>query len=182
MSKTRIHDLAAEFSIPTEQLLKLLAEMDIHVRSHLSALDTGQVALVRARWEREKRKRAAPVTTTRRRRATKKTTKRKTAEKPPTETRPKRRRRTAAEIETKAEEQAAEEALRASELVESTIAAPPSESPEPKPSLEERAAALFGEAEKKPAEQTPDAVAPPEVAAAAGPGALRGQDRDRPWR
>ena len=72
MSKTRIHDLAAEFRIPTDQLLRLLAEMDIHVRSHLSALDGGQVALVRARWEREKRKRAEPATTTRRRRTTKK--------------------------------------------------------------------------------------------------------------
>ena len=165
MSKTRIHDLAAEFSIPTEQLLKLLAEMDIHVRSHLSAIDAGQVALVRARWEREKRKRAAPATTTRRRRATKKTTKRKTVEKAPTETRPKRRRRTAAEVEAKAEEQAAEDARREGELVEPTIAVPPIESPEPKPSLEERAAALFREEETRPAEPTPEAVALPEGAA-----------------
>ena len=70
MPKTRIHDLAAEFNVPTEQLLKLLAEMDIHVRSHLSGLDTGQVALVRARWEREKRQRAEPTTTRRRRTTT----------------------------------------------------------------------------------------------------------------
>ncbi len=165
MSKTRIHDLAAEFSIPTEQLLKLLAEMDIHVRSHLSALDVGQVALVRARWEREKRKRAEPATTTRRRRATKKTTKRKTAAEVPTETRPKRRRRTAAEVEAKAEEQAAEDARRANELAGATIAVPPIEAPEPKPSLEERAAALFREEATSPAEQTPGAVAPPEEAA-----------------
>ena len=166
MSKTRIHDLAAEFSIPTEQLLKLLAEMEIHVRSHLSALDAGQVALVRARWEREKRKRAQPATTTRRRRATKKTTTRKTAEKEPTPSRPKRRRRTAAEVEAKAEQQAAEEAERA-QLVEPTMAVPLIDPAEPKPSLEERAAALFGEEAKEPAEQTPGAVAVPEVGAPA---------------
>ena len=61
MGKTRIHDLAAEFGIESGQLISLLAEMGIHVRSHLSALAADQVALVRAKWEREKRKAAAPA-------------------------------------------------------------------------------------------------------------------------
>ncbi len=150
MSKTRIHDLAAEFRIPTDQLLRLLAEMNIHVRSHLSALDGEQVALVRARWEREKRKRAEPATTTRRRRATKKATRAKpTVAEKPADARPKRRRRTPAEVEAKAEEKAAEETKRAEE-VPVTIAPPPPlmEPTEAKPSIEERAAALFGTADE----------------------------------
>ena len=110
MAKTRIHDLAAEFGIESEQLIKLLADMDIHVRSHLSALDSGQVALVRARWEREKRRSKEPKKkTTRRRTASKTTSKRKKAapdEKAPA--RPRRRRRTAAEV-------AQQEALKAEE-------------------------------------------------------------------
>jgi translation initiation factor IF-2 len=159
VSKTRIHDLAAEFAIPTEQLLKLLAEMDIHVRSHLSALDAGQVALVRARWEREKRKRTEPSSTRRRRTTTKKTTRKKksVAAEKPEDKRPKRRRRTVAEIEAKAEEQAADEAKQAAEVTH-PITTPKAEPAEPKPSLEERAAALFGQDQDRPAA--------PEVAAA----------------
>lgn len=151
MSKTRIHDLAAEFRIPTDQLLRLLAEMNIHVRSHLSALDGEQVALVRARWEREKRQRAEPATTTRRRRATKKKATRAkpaVAEKS-TDARPKRRRRTAAEVEAKAEEKAAEEAKQAEEMAATMAPAQPLMEPsEAKPSIEERAAALFGTADE----------------------------------
>ena len=150
MSKTRIHDLAAEFRIPTDQLLRLLAEMDIHVRSHLSALDGGQVALVRARWEREKRQRAEPATTTRRRRATKKATRAKpTVAEKSGDARPKRRRRTAAEVEAKAEEMAAEEAKRAEEIAATMPPPQPLMEPtEVKRSIEERAAALFGAAEE----------------------------------
>ncbi len=194
MSKTRIHDLAAEFGIPTEQLLQLLAEMDIRVRSHLSALDAGQVALVRARWERDKRKSADPSGTTRRRRTTKKTTKttrttkatkatkatktKKTAKKttkttetptaPTATARPKRRRRTIHEVEAKAEEKAAEELRREAERSIAPVAATlqPTAS---KPTFREREAALFG----KPGEEPPstpevdDQVVEPEVAATA---------------
>ncbi len=46
----RVHDLAAEFGVESGQLITLLADMEIHVRSHLSALDEGQVARVRTRW------------------------------------------------------------------------------------------------------------------------------------
>ena len=173
LSKTRIHDLAAEFSIPTEQLLKLLAEMDIRVRSHLSALDAGQVALVRARWERDKRKHAETSGTTRRRRTTKKTTKKttKTKETPKTAAataRPKRRRRTIREVEAKAEEDAAEDLRREAERSIAPVAATlqPTGS---KPTFLEREAALFG----KPGEEPPstpeadDQVVEPEVAATA---------------
>ena len=54
MTTTRVHDLAAEFGVSAEQLMGMLKEMDIFVRSHLSPLKPDQVALVRARWEREK--------------------------------------------------------------------------------------------------------------------------------
>jgi translation initiation factor IF-2 len=152
----RIHDLAAEFGIPTEQLQQLLAEMDIHVRSHLSALDTDQVSLVRARWEREKRKSSQTSTKTRRRRTT-----RPTSEKKAAAGRPKRRRRTAAEVadQARAEAVAEEEAREAAAAVveEPLKAAAPSDQDL---SLEERAAALFGDSL---GEQLPPAASVPAV-------------------
>ncbi len=36
MVKTRVHDLAAEFGVPAEQLLAMLKDMNIFVRSHMS--------------------------------------------------------------------------------------------------------------------------------------------------
>ncbi len=138
-TKTRVHDLAAEFGVESEQLMKLLAELDIHVRSHLSSLDPGQVAIVRARWEREKRRKAAPE-------ASKPARRRVRAKVQPVEpepaARPKRRRRTAAEMAEKAAVE--EEELRVREAA--ALAAAEAErqfEPEIKPSLEERAAALF---------------------------------------
>jgi translation initiation factor IF-2 len=141
VTTTRIHDLAAEFGISSEQLIGMLKELDIFVRSHLSPLKPEQVALTRARWEREKRKqKEAPVPPKRRRAA-------KPAEPVATaaEARPKRRRRTAAEVavaEAEAQAEAAVEAereLKAREALEASKAADQEE----KPSLEERAAALF---------------------------------------
>jgi translation initiation factor IF-2 len=174
VTKTRIHDLAAEFGIDSEQLMRLLAELGIHVRSHLSALDSGQVALVRARWEREKRKRTETAAPKRGRR-TAKSPKRAAAKPAATaEARPKRRRRTAAEM---AEREAAEEERQreaAAQAAEQELhLAPPVA--EPKPSLEERAAALFREpvAPEPEAEhlvqevEGPPPAAPPEVSEAA---------------
>ena len=73
MSKLRVHDMAGEFGITADEVITLLRQMDVPVRSHLSMLTDDQVARVRARWEREKRaraeKQAAPATTTRRRRS-----------------------------------------------------------------------------------------------------------------
>ncbi|MDP3910821.1 MAG: translation initiation factor IF-2 N-terminal domain-containing protein, partial [Gemmatimonadales bacterium] len=61
MATTRIHDLAAEFGISSELLMGMLKEMDIFVRSHLTPLKDEQVALMRARWERDKRKQKQPA-------------------------------------------------------------------------------------------------------------------------
>jgi len=71
LSKLRVHDLAGEFGISSDEVLTLLRQMDVPVRSHLSLLSDDQVARIRARWEREKRARvAAPPAATRRRRGT----------------------------------------------------------------------------------------------------------------
>ena len=74
MSKLRVNDMAGEFGISADEVITLLRQMDIPVRSHLSTLTDDQVARVRARWEREKRARsaapAAPAAGTRRRRTT----------------------------------------------------------------------------------------------------------------
>jgi translation initiation factor IF-2 len=130
------------------------------VRSHLSALDTSQVALVRARWERERRKRAETPAPTGRRRAAK-GTKRAAASAPaPADIRPKRRRRTAAEV---AELEAAEEARQrevAAAAADQELRLAPLVI-EPKPSLEERAAALFKE---PPADEVEETLPEPEMA------------------
>lgn len=144
--------------------MRLLAELGIQVRSHLSALDSGQVALVRARWEREKRKRAEPAAPASRRRAAKgkgaKAGPLAAAEAPAP---PKRRRRTAAEVaarEAAEEEQRRREAEAAAE--QELRLAPPVV--EPKPSLEERAAALFREPPVAPEVEAAEAPeAQPEV-------------------
>ncbi|HEY4733374.1 MAG TPA: translation initiation factor IF-2 [Gemmatimonadaceae bacterium] len=71
MSKLRVHDLAGEFGVSSDEVINLLRQMDVPVRSHLSPLSDDQVARIRARWEREKRARvAAPPAATRRRRGT----------------------------------------------------------------------------------------------------------------
>ncbi|UCC73112.1 MAG: translation initiation factor IF-2 [Gemmatimonadota bacterium] len=56
MAKMRVYELAKEFEIKSESLIHLLREMDIPVRSHMSALDEGQVARARTRLERDKRR------------------------------------------------------------------------------------------------------------------------------
>ena len=104
MGKTRIHDLAAEFGIESQKLIELLAEIDIHVRSHLSGLDEGQVARIRTRWEREKRRKPqsedAPKPRARRRKKAATTAE---PAKKDAAAKPVRRRRTKAEVEAKAE-------------------------------------------------------------------------------
>ncbi len=55
MSKLRVNDMAGEFGIPSEDVINLLRQMDVAVRSHLTVLTDDQVARVRARWEKEKR-------------------------------------------------------------------------------------------------------------------------------
>src|SRR5256714_2004477 len=122
----------------------MLKEQDIFVRSHLSPLKPEQVALMRARWERDKRKQKETPAPPKRRRAVK------AAAEPVAEVReerPKRRRRTAAEVavaEAEAQAEAAIEAERALKAREALEAAKAVDDEE-KPSLEERAAALFKE-------------------------------------
>src|SRR6266487_6405868 len=146
VATTRIHDLAAEFGISSEQLMGMLKEMDIFVRSHLTPLKDEQVSLMRARWERDKRKQKQPSAPPKRRRAAKAV---EVAPKPvaTTEARPKRRRRTAAEVaaaDAAAAEVAAAEAAEA-ERARLALETAVREQEEEKavPSLEERAAALF---------------------------------------
>ena len=148
MVKTRVHDLAAEFGVPAEQLMGMLKDMNIFVRSHLSALENDQVAQIRVRWEREKRKSAEEPPKKGRRKAVK------AAEvaPPPVEVKPAKRRRTAAEV---AQHEAEAEAERAAGLAALELERPMViEAPEPvsAQSLEERARALFKDLPEAPAE------------------------------
>ncbi|HLZ44528.1 MAG TPA: translation initiation factor IF-2 [Gemmatimonadales bacterium] len=146
MATTRIHDLAAEFGISSEQLMGMLKEMDIFVRSHLTPLKDEQVSLMRARWERDKRKQKQPSAPPKRRRAAKAAVE-PAPEPVATDTRPKRRRRTAAEVaaaDAAAAEAAAAEAAEAERArVALETAVREQEEEKAAPSLEERAAALF---------------------------------------
>ncbi len=165
MVKTRVHDLAAEFGVPSDQLLGMLREMNIFVRSHLSALEPDQVSAARVRWEREKRKSAEPA-------EPKKGRRRKVAEPEPApvEVKPVRRRRTAAEVaEQEAKEQTSTEA-EAAKAAAPFEAAEPEAPAEPKLSLEERARRLFKDLPAKDAEPPAEAAAPePETTAEAAP-------------
>ena len=86
MIKLRVHDLAGEFGISSDELVNMLRQLDVPVRSHMSELTDDQVARLRARWEREKRARAEKpaAAPTRRRRGTAKAAA-KTVEAPPAE-------------------------------------------------------------------------------------------------
>jgi len=166
VGKTRIHDLAAEFGIESGQLISLLADMSIHVRSHLSALTPDQVALVRARWEREKRKAAAPE---KKKKATRRRSRKKeeeAKEEPAAAPRPRRRRRSAAEIA--AREAAETGAVPVPPAIESPIASEDAEAtavaddvvevkeqepaPETAPATEEVVEVPTAEADQEPTE------------------------------
>ena len=143
MVKTRIHDLAAEFGITSEQLLTMLREMNIFVRSHLSALDAGQVAQARVRWEREKREKRKGAEDEKPKRGRRKAKKVAEAPKAPA---PRKRRRTAAEVAVAdAKAQAEEEARAAAEAarLQRELAMEEAAVPEEPQSFEERARALF---------------------------------------
>jgi len=145
--KSRVHDLAAEFGVSSEQLLAMLKDMNIFVRSHMSALEGDQVSAVRVRWEREKRKQheeEKPKKTRRKAKAAAETP----AEAPAPvadASKPSKRRRTAAEVavveaQHAAEREEEEKRVAMFELERTAI--------EPEPvvpslSLEERARQLF---------------------------------------
>jgi translation initiation factor IF-2 len=146
--KTRVHDLAAEFGVAPEQLLSMLKDMNIFVRSHMSALESDQVSAVRVRWEREKRRSAEePVAKKGRRKAAK-------AEPAPVaaEAKPTKRRRTAAEV---AQVEAQVQAEKAAELAALELERPvihEAEETAPAQTLEERARALFKDLPPAPPE------------------------------
>src|SRR5216684_8513276 len=173
VATTRIHDLAAEFGISSEQLMGMLKEMDIFVRSHLTPLKDEQVSLMRARWERDKRKQKQPAAPPKRRRAAA------TVVEPAPEpvaagdSRPKRRRRTAAEVaaaDAAAAEVAAAEAA-AAEVARLALetAAREQEEVRSAASLEERAAALFKDLAPAPTAQGTEVVDAPAPPAASSP-------------
>ncbi len=155
MVKTRVHDLAAEFGVAPEQLLNMLKDMNIFVRSHLSALESDQVSAVRVRWEREKRRSADEPTAKKGRRKAAK------AEPAPVavEAKPAKRRRTAAEV---AQVEAQVQAEKAAELAALELERPvihEVEETAPAQSLEERARALFKDLPPAPPESEEGEVA-----------------------
>ncbi len=184
MVKTRVHDLAAEFGVAPEQLLGMLKEMNIFVRSHMSALENDQVSAIRVRWEREKRKSAEePAAKKGRRKAVK-------AEPAPApaELKPTKRRRTAAEV---AQVEAQAQAERAAELAALELERPVVELEEAAPaqSLEERARALFKDLPPAPVEaeeetgvaEEPTGTRPPEPAAPRSAAPVTGEPTRAPF-
>ncbi|MBK6778897.1 MAG: translation initiation factor IF-2 [Gemmatimonadetes bacterium] len=166
MVKTRVHDLAAEFGVPAEQLMSLLRDMHIFARSHMSALEDAQVSAVRVRWEREKRKAAQATDEPAPKKRAKKAAKPAAEPEAPAEAgKPAKRRRTAAEVqqaEEKAEAERAAEVLR-QEALELTRPVEKREEPMLPASIEERARALFKDLPPLPVEEpaAPEAPASP---------------------
>ncbi len=63
MSTYRVYEVAEELGVDSSQLINILREMDVPVRSHMSVVDEGQIARLHARLERERRTgSAAPAT------------------------------------------------------------------------------------------------------------------------
>jgi translation initiation factor IF-2 len=160
--KTKVQDLAAEFGVPSEQLLTMLREMGVAARAPGSALDDAAVSAARVRWEREKRKKQdEPAPKKARRKTTKKAAEPEVAA--PVEVKPVKRRRTAAEV---AEAEAVAEAERAAEAALETERTKAIQEAAPAKaaalSLEERAKALFRDlpTPEPGAEQPPEAEAP----------------------
>ncbi|HSQ29401.1 MAG TPA: translation initiation factor IF-2 [Gemmatimonadaceae bacterium] len=114
MSKFTVSELATEFGVPAEEVVSILRQMDIPIRSHMSMLTDDQVARIRARWERDKRTRAerqaAPTATAARRRRTTAAPEPVAAPAPASTETPVRRRRKAADVQAAAEEHAAAQA------------------------------------------------------------------------
>ena len=160
MVKSRVHDLASEFGVPVEQLMGTLREMNIFVRSHMSALEPDQVAAVRVRWEREKRKAAeAPAPKKGRKKAVTPP-----APVPVADAKPARRRRTAAEVaehDAKAAAEAEEVAAKtAFEMEPLALESASLEPVKPSMSMDERAKLLFKDLPAIPADSSAEAVEP----------------------
>jgi translation initiation factor IF-2 len=55
LTKLRVYEVAEELGVETSQLIQMLREMDVLVRSHMSTVDATSVARLHARLERERR-------------------------------------------------------------------------------------------------------------------------------
>ena len=55
MSTYRVYEVAEELGVGSAQLIQILREMDVPVRSHMSVVNEGQIARLHARLERERR-------------------------------------------------------------------------------------------------------------------------------
>jgi translation initiation factor IF-2 len=168
--KTKVQDLASELGVPSEQLVTLLKEMHVLARGPQSSLEDDQVAALRVRWEREKRKQKTDEPAKKPKRRTTKAAAAAEPVAPPADSaaKPSKRRRTAAEV---AEVEALAEAERAAEAAASAafeLERPtleklelPEPTGQPMPTIEERARALFRDLPPMPAEA--EAPSEPEI-------------------
>jgi translation initiation factor IF-2 len=128
--------MAGEFGISADEVIGLLRQMDVPVRSHLSLLTDEQVSRLRVRWEREKRTRAEktqPAPAAPRRRRTTAAAPEPVAP-PPADAAPVVRRRRRAEVEAAAAEAAAAEAAAMPEAVAPVAPVVPPTAPAAEPS------------------------------------------------
>jgi translation initiation factor IF-2 len=170
--KTKVQDLASELGVPSEQLMSLLKEMHVLARGPQSSLEDDQVAALRVRWEREKRKQKTEEPAKKPKRRTAKAAAAAEVVPPVAEAaKPAKRRRTAAEV---AEVEAQQEAERQAEAAASAafdLERPvieklelPEASGHPMPTIEERARALFKDLPplpEAPEVTEPEPAAPP---------------------
>jgi translation initiation factor IF-2 len=160
--KTKVQDLAGELGVVPEQLMTLLKEMHVFARGPQSSLEDDQVAALRVRWEREKRKQKAEEPAKKPKRKSTKVAAKAEPEAPAVELagKPSKRRRTAAEV---AEVEAIQEAERQAEAAATAAAFDlerpildklelPEPSGLPMPTIEERARAIFKDLPPMPAE------------------------------
>lgn len=73
MATFRVYEVAEDLGVDSKQLMHMLHEMDVRVRSHMSSVTEDQIARLHARLERERRSGSAapvdaPASTRRRRR------------------------------------------------------------------------------------------------------------------
>lgn len=185
MVKTKVQDLAGEFGVPTEQLMTLLKDMHVVARGPLQPLDDAQVAAVRLRWEREKRKQAAAPDEPKK--PKRRSPKAAAAPEAPVaealvspEIKPSKRRRTAAEVAESeavavAEKAAHDAILDLEKPIQFERIDTPAAPPVPVVSIQERAKALFKEpappSADEPAAEPEPVEPPPPPAAAPGGGA-----------
>ena len=168
MVKTKVQDLASEFGIPSDQLMGLLKDMHVAARGPLQPLDDSQVAAVRLRWEREKRKQAAqPDEPKKPKRRTTKAVEAAPVAPTPIEVKPSKRRRTAADVAVSeaAIQAEAERVARETPVLdlEKPVLFERLDAPTgPMPTIDERARALFKELPSRPSDEPVEQPVAPE--------------------